>query len=631
LRVRLHAWSGALLGALALSLPTQPAAAQYVELAPRRGGVTAPVRDPYLRPGDDVRLGIARPEAFLRAAEGGALARLGPFPVLIIPALFSDTGAPTLQPAAIADALFRGPAPGGALVRFYDELSRGRLRMTGTVLPWVRTAVTLRQAAGLVDGHGWIGERMGDYVVQAVQAADSLVDFGQYDNDGPDGVPNSADDDGLVDAIAIEYMEVGGSCGGPGPWPHLSAISGGITTGDRRPNGQPVRVVRYISEGVTDCAGVQVQDAGTIAHELGHMLGLPDDYQSFGGTGHLYRRWNVGCWELMGGGSWGCGTGPKQVGYGPTHMGPLHQHTLGWLELDDIAPGTGDTEVTLQPVHTPPGRALRIPLSDDGAEYFLVEYRRRVGFDAVLPSEGVLVWHVDPFVGARLIPEGLPWVSPHHLVEADGDNALRKLEAEGGNRGVAADAFARDGRVDSLTDRTTPSTRDHFGRPTGVALRDIRVENGVARLRVTTRDGFAVVARASGPLQATVAHETTLRTAGGTPPFTVTPLAGSPLPTGLSVTTNGSTIRVAGAPLRAGLQLAGLEVRDAAGRTLTEWLSLPVLDLTIANPVLLDAVLQPSSTGITPVARTYLDSSGNRNGTLDLGDVRAYLKRTGRI
>jgi len=72
-------------------------------------------------------------------------------------------------------------------------------------------------------------------------------------------------------------------------------------------------------------------------------------------------------------------------------------------------------------------------------------------------------------------------------------------------------------------------------------------------------------------------------------------------------------------------------VRDAAGRTLTEWLSLLVLDLNLTNAALLDALLQPSSPAIPPSARTYLDSSGNRNGTLDLGDVRAYLKRTGRI
>jgi hypothetical protein len=83
--------------------------------------------------------------------------------------------------------------------------------------------------------------------------------------------------------------------------------------------------------------------------------------------------------------------------------------------------------------------------------------------------------------------------------------------------------------------------------------------------------------------------------------------------------------------LRAGLQLAGLDVRDAVGRTFVEWLSLPVQDLSIQNAVLMDALLQPDGPALTVVTRSYLDASGNRNGTLDLGDLRAYLKRTGRI
>lgn len=601
------------LALLLLAAPV-PLAAQYVELAPRRPGVRAPVTDPYLRPGDDVLLGIPR-------FDGPAAARLGPFPVLIIPALFSDSPSPAIPAAAIADALFRGPAPGGALGRFYTELSRGRLQLTGTVAPWVRTAVTRLDAAGSVEGHGWIGPRMADYVAQAVAAADSAVDYRQFD----------ADDDGVVDALAIEFAEVGGSCGGPGPWPHLSALpNNGVATKDLRPNGQPVRVLRYIAGGVTECDGVKVQDAGTIAHELGHMLGLPDDYQQSGGVGYPYRRWNVGCWELMGGGSWGCGTGPKQSGYGPTHMGPHHQSTLGWIEVDAVAPGTVDQEVTLFPSSSPQGRALKIPLSDDGSEYYLVEYRRRVGFDEALPSEGVLVWHVDRTVGARLVPDGLPWVSPHHLVEADGDNALRRLEGDGGNRGVAADAFARDGRVDSLTDRTSPSTRDHLGRPTGVALRAIRIEGGVARLRVSTRDRFAVVARSAAVPLAATPFTATARTAGGTLPLTVTVSAANPLPAGLAVAVEGDVLRVTGTPLRAGLQLARLDVRDAAGRTLTEWMSLGVADPPYSAAALLDALLD-ATTGLSATVRSYLDESGNRNGGYDLGDLRAYYRRTGRL
>ncbi|MSR36265.1 MAG: hypothetical protein EXR95_06405 [Gemmatimonadetes bacterium] len=108
-------------------------------------------------------------------------------------------------------------------------------------------------------------------------------------------------------------------------------------------------------------------------------------------------------------------------------------------------------------------------------------------------------------------------------------------------------------------------------------------------------------------------------------------MAGYPLPPGLLVAASGDVIRVAGTPTRAGLQLAALEVRDAAGRTLTEWLSLAVMDVLFQTQQLIDGLVQPNGSALTPSARGYLDDSGNRNGALDLGDLRAYLKRMGRI
>jgi hypothetical protein len=119
---------------------------------------------------------------------------------------------------------------------------------------------------------------------------------------------------------------------------------------------------------------------------------------------------------------------------------------------------------------------------------------------------------------------------------------------------------------------------------------------------------------------------------GGTPPFTITSLATAPLPPGLTVAAAGDVIRVTGSPLRAGLQLAGFEVRDAAGRALTEWMSLNVLDLGFTKTDLLDALIHSSGTSIiSPTARGYLDNSGNRNGPFDIGDARAYLKRNGQL
>ena len=36
-----------------------------------------------------------------------------------------------------------------------------------------------------------------------------------------------------------------------------------------------------------------------------------------------------------------------------------------------------------------------------GSEYFLVENRQRTGFDAQLPGDGLLVWHIDEESGAK--------------------------------------------------------------------------------------------------------------------------------------------------------------------------------------------------------------------------------------
>ena len=42
------------------------------------------------------------------------------------------------------------------------------------------------------------------------------IDWGLYDNDGPDGMPNSGDDDGFVDVLSVLHPQRGGECGGPG-------------------------------------------------------------------------------------------------------------------------------------------------------------------------------------------------------------------------------------------------------------------------------------------------------------------------------------------------------------------------------------------------------------------------------
>ena len=75
---------------------------------------------------------------------------------------------------------------------------------------------------------------------------------------------------------------------------------------------------------------------GVICHEFGHILGLPDAYDTSSATA------GVGQWSLMGGGEWGsmgtCGVAP---GEDPTPFMAWELAKLGWITEKDITPKSG--------------------------------------------------------------------------------------------------------------------------------------------------------------------------------------------------------------------------------------------------------------------------------------------------
>ncbi|MGD2136328.1 MAG: M6 family metalloprotease domain-containing protein, partial [Gemmatimonadales bacterium] len=384
-------------------------------------------------------------------------------PMVVIPALFADSPEPHVSAEDIQRVLFDGPNQFGTVSEFYEEASGGRFGLRGRTLSWVRTSLTQAEVVGESYGLG-SDARTGEYLLQALQAADTTVDFGQYDSDGPDGVPNSGDDDGRVDAVAFEFLEIAASCGGPSIWPHRSRISGWFSgtpfaTNDSQPDGSAIVVNDYIVQSATDCGGVELQKATTIAHETGHVLGLPDLYDRSQGILPEQRRWVVGCWSLMAAGAWGCGVDDREAWVRPTHMGVWERTRLGWIrEIVDVA-DVIDEEYALQPMLVGE-RALRTPLrrdaSGDAVEYLLVEYRTQQGFDRDLPTSGVLVYHVD-----LDIPGNQPCdtCAQHYRVavlEADGNRSLQRSFVEGGNRGEPGDAWGVAG-PGTLTHETDPS------------------------------------------------------------------------------------------------------------------------------------------------------------------------------
>ena len=182
-------------------------------------------------------------------------------------------------------------------------------------------------------------------------------------------IPASAnydsDNDGRVDNVV--FIVKGGPTGWASLlWPHawsLYSLTASI-------NGK--RVYGY---------NLQLQtsiNVGVLCHEMYHSLGAPDLYRyTTSGT-------PVGGWDIM----------AVSVST-PMHMGAHMKYRYGgWIASEPVisAPGT----YWLKPVTSPTKNVYKILSPYTASEYFVVEYRKRVGVfeTAGLPGEGLLVYRI---------------------------------------------------------------------------------------------------------------------------------------------------------------------------------------------------------------------------------------------
>lgn len=555
----------------------------------------------------------------------------------VVLALFSDSPQPHITRDMVDASLFVGPAERGTVTDVYLEMSRGALEVRGDAFDWVRTGLTLADAVGTSDGLG-SDRRLGEYFLDALAQLDANVDFSQYDNDGPDGLPDSGDDDGYVDVIVFEFLEIAASCGGPAVWPHRWTMVG-QTSRPQQP-GAPyitndasaqdsvstVRVNDYITQGVSDCSGTKVQDAGTIAHEFGHALGLPDYYHPVTSTRPEGRRWVMGCWALMAGGSWGCGRiGESRGPFGPTHMMAHSKYQLGWVSYLDVGE-VWNHEVVLDPVQTS-GLALRLPMGDAGTEALIIEYRAQQGFDTPLPADGVLMYKLDTSASRRPDPDsGAPYFLT--LLEQDGDGALQRTHLEGGDRGVAGDAWGAGGASNKLNAETRPALRLSAGGRTPVVVHEVRVEGGQAKLVLSTgRTPKLIPPPEPFEVMRVRTFREPVRIAGGIGPYTPS----GTLPEGFFLSVWGDELLVGGSVVDTGPYELTVSVRDALGNVSNDVsvsLSAPI-EWTVTLEGLLQRFLASEAEPLTSGELAHLDTLGNRNGTYDVGDLRRFLREQG--
>jgi len=626
--VRLAACAAVALGWAAVSADS--ADAQDIEAAAAVRGLRLP--DAYY---ERVRVDPAAyklPNGMFRTLESGervASRAEGTAKLAIVLALFSDSQEPAITRDMIQSALFDGPAQYGTITEAYQEISRGALTVTGEVLPWVRTSRPMTTVVGTGNGLG-SDASLGPYFSEALDLVDVDVDFGEYDSDGPDGLANSGDDDGFVDALTFEFLEIAGSCGGPSIWPHRWSISGATQAGpyqtnDASANGDQIKVDGYITQSVTDCTGARVQSANVISHEYGHVLGLPDYYHRTAEGGAQGRRWVLGCWSLMAAGSWGCGpVDDRDEPFGPTHMVARSKNFLGWLDYVDIGE-VWNQEIFLDPVQSS-GQALRIQMDAVGREFLVAELRMRTGFDASIPADGVLFYKQD--LDAALRPDPTT-TNPYFLtlLEQDGNRGLTRNFFEGGNRGEATDAWGVDGFSRKLHASTTPQLLLSNGQATAVTVHEVSVVDGRARLVISTgRTPQIVPPEASIEVERVAPFLQFLRIAGGVQPYTAT----GDVPASVTLSGNGDEVYVGGFVTEAGPHEWSFSVQDALGFTSEPvTMTLTTTPWVVEVTELLRPFLVSEGVALSPGERVYLDQIGNNNGRYDVGDLRKWLRSQG--
>lgn len=220
-------------------------------------------------------------------------------------------------------------------------------------------------------------------------SASGQVNFANYDYDG----------NKQLDNVFVYYAGHNEAEGGPATsvWPHQSNLSPYAITIDG------VRLGNYAcTSELRGSRGSEMCGIGTFCHEFGHVIGLPDMYNTDNS-----KAYTLGEWDIMCSGSYN-GNGRTPIAYSA-----YERFYLGWLTPVQLFEAG---QYSLEPLETmvkdpdkPYAYLIAAQTHNMSAtnptpsEFFLIENRQHVGWDSrstTLPGTGMLVWHIDYNAGA---------------------------------------------------------------------------------------------------------------------------------------------------------------------------------------------------------------------------------------
>lgn len=318
------------------------------------------LNDGLIIPGTRFPLGTPPSRVRSRAAERAPLR--GPVRVIIVLVEFSDH---KLQASASHfEELFfsEGQMETGSVRDYFREVTNGLVDIQGDVVGPYELPEPLAAYAGGQSGMQEQFPNARTMARHAAEATDPDVDYGPYDNDG----------NGYVDAFIVVHAGRDGAetNNGNDIWSHKWVLEPEEHVADA------TKIYAYLT--IPEDAKI-----GVCAHELGHLLfGWPDLYD-IDTTSN-----GIGDWCLMSSGSWN----GSAAGDTPAHPSAWCKAQQDWIEVEKPTTDAPTTIADVKDAH----KVWRL-WSDGapGAEYFLIENRQRTRFDAFLPGEGLLIWHID--------------------------------------------------------------------------------------------------------------------------------------------------------------------------------------------------------------------------------------------
>lgn len=321
-----------------------------------------------------VRRQAMRQAAASRNAVDKAPVPFGQKHFLLVLVAFSDVDFTISDPQqTISDMLnqegYSDNGATGSARDYYYENSNGQFEPIFDVVGPVTLTNTMEYYGGN-DSDG--NDKRPHYAVkEACEALDDSVDFSDYDIDG----------DGEVDLVYMVYAGQGEADSGDEDtiWPHQWYLSSGDInlkldgkTIDRYACGSELNYYKKL-EGI-----------GTICHEFGHAIGLPDFYDTDYETNGLSA--GVFAYSLM------CMGTYNNNGWTPPYLNLIERVMLGWQDESALVEIDKSGSYTLDPVQN---NVCYKTSTDNDGEYFIYECRSNEGWDIDVPAPGLVVYHVD--------------------------------------------------------------------------------------------------------------------------------------------------------------------------------------------------------------------------------------------